>query len=143
MHYPSLLPYISLIPWQTVNFKTTYCLLPERVKKLPWIKGNILVLCMIQSSMRLIWDKQIISEVHISMDRWVIVSIWWSNIKESIPWRLMLEMLQFCLATAEKLPAILHRKTYYFIITENTFLHLNQWLLYRKLLHFPKLKLNI
>ena len=34
----------------------------------------------------------------------------------------MLEMLQFCLATAEKLPAILNRKTFHIITTENYYI---------------------
>ena len=36
----------------------------------------------------------------------------YTNLSEAIPWRIILKMLQFCLVTAEKLPAILFRKIF-------------------------------
>ena len=41
------------------------------------------------------------------------------SVPGGIPGRLIREMLQFGLETAEKLPAILYRKIFYYIITEN------------------------
>ena len=57
------------------------------------------------------------------------------SVPGGIPGRLIREMLQFGLETAEKLPAILYRKIFYYIITENILYLLGLCYLFFQIVH--------